>query len=157
KYKVISKLNIPDHVLGIKPRNTEQKFAMDLLLDDNVELVTLMGTAGTGKTILSLSVGLMSVLEGKYDKLLISRPVMPLGKDVGFLAGDLESKMDPYMRPFYDNLDYIMMSGGVGKKYSVSYNDLFDSGKIQVEPITFIRGRSIPNQFIIIDESQNMT
>ena len=153
----IKKLNIPDHVLGIKPRNTEQKFAMDLLLDDNIKLVTLMGSAGTGKTLLTLSAGLMSVLEGRYDKLLISRPVMPLGKDIGFLPGDIESKLDPYMRPFYDNLDYIMMSGGVGKKYEVSYEELFENGTIQVEPITFIRGRSIPNQFIIIDESQNLS
>jgi len=155
--KAVKKLNIPDNVLGIRPRNTEQKFAIDLLLDDKIELVTLMGSAGTGKTILSLSAGLMSVLDGKYDKLLISRPIMPLGKDVGFLPGDLESKLDPYMRPFYDNLDYIMMSGGVGRKYKVSYEDLFENGTIQIEPITFIRGRSIPNQFIIIDESQNMT
>lgn len=156
--KVIRKLNLPKHLMGVKPRNMEQQFAMDLLLDDDIKLVTIMGKAGCGKTLLSISAGLYQVLGDNkiYDKLLISRPAVEMGKGVGFLPGDINEKMAPYMQPFYDNLDYIMMSSGSKREYG-TLDDLFENGIIQVEPLTFIRGRSIPNQFMIVDECQNLT
>jgi len=156
--KTVKPLRVPrEGILGIRPKNKEQAFAMDLLLDRNVNLVTLMGIAGGGKTILACCLGLYGVLEGVYDKLLISRPIIPLGRDLGFLPGDAIDKVDPYMKPFYDNLDYIMMAGGLNKKYKTTLDDLFESGKIQIEPLAYIRGRSISNQFIIVDESTNTT
>ena len=144
-------------ILGVRPKNKEQAFAFDFLLNEDIKLVSLMGVAGGGKTLLSCCVGLFLVLEERYDKLLISRPVVPLGRDLGFLPGDLHSKIDPYMSPFYDNLDYIMMSSGMGRKYNTSFEKLMEDGKIQIEPLTYIRGRSIASSFIIVDESSNTT
>lgn len=155
--KRLVKIKLPKHVLGIKPRNAEQAFALDLLLDEDVKLVTIMGKAGCGKTLLTLAAGLYQVVEEHiYAKMLVSRPVVPMGKDIGYLPGSMEEKMDPWMQPFYDNLDFIMMSSGSKKKYG-SMDDMFDEGTIQIEPLMSIRGRSIPNQFIIIDEAQNLT
>jgi len=153
----IKPLQFPkEGVMGIRPRNKEQQYALDLLLDDNINLVTLMGSSGTGKTILACAVGLLGVLEGKYSKFLVSRPVTPMGNnDIGFLPGSELEKIGPWMRPIYDNLDYILMSGGVKKKYNRTYEDLFNDGVIQIESLSYIRGRSIPNQFILIDEVQN--
>lgn len=157
--KVARKLRIPKHLFKITPRNMEQQFAVDLLLDDEVKLVTIMGKAGCGKTLLSLAAGLYQILEEgeKYSRMLVSRPVVPMGKDIGYLPGSIEEKLDPWMQPVYDNLDFLMMSGGAKKKYGKSYDDLFEEGLIEVEPLMYIRGRSIPNQFIIIDEAQNLT
>lgn len=143
-------------VMGIKARNIEQKFALELLLDDNIKIVTLSGTAGGGKTLLALCVGLQKTLDGKYSRLLVSRPIMPLGKDIGYLKGTLEEKMNPWMQPIYDNLELLMMQGG-GKRKGLKYDDLFEQDIIRVEPLTYIRGRSLPGQFIIIDEAQNLT
>ena len=152
----VKPLRVPrEGVMGVRPRNKEQAYAMDLLLDPDVKLVTIMGQAGTGKTLLTLAAGLNAVLEGDYDKLLVSRPIVPMGKDLGYLPGTIEEKMDPWMQPVYDNLDFLMMSSGKSRKFG--QDDLFDNGQIQVEPLTYIRGRSIPNQFIIIDEAQNLT
>lgn len=143
-------------VWGISPRNKQQSFAFELLLDPSISLVTLVGKAGTGKTLLAIASGLMQVAdEDTYKRLLISRPVIPMGKDIGFLPGDIESKMGPWMKPLYDNLDFIISRN---EEYSVpSYKELENQNILQVEPLTYIRGRSIPEQFIIIDEAQNLT
>lgn len=152
-------LEVPrEGVMGIKPRNKEQHFALDMLLDDEIKLMTLVGMAGTGKTLLAVAAGLQKVvLDGKYSRLVISRPVVPMGKDIGFLPGTLEEKMNPWMQPIFDNLELLLMTGGGKKKTGLTYNDLFEQDLIRVEPLTYIRGRSLPNQFIIIDESQNLT
>ena len=145
-------------IWGVRPRNAEQAFACDLLLDDSVRLVTLVGRAGTGKTLMALASGLQKVLtEGAYARLLVSRPVMPLGRDVGFLPGTLEEKLNPWMRPIFDNLEYIFTTGGGRFDAGRSYEELLGAGTIQVEPLTYIRGRTLPHQFLIVDEAQNLT
>ena len=149
-----------DFVWGIYPRNLEQSFALDLLLDDDVKLVTLVGTAGTGKTLLAIAAGLEKTTdEAKYQKLLVSRPIFPLGRDVGYLPGSLEEKLNPWMQPIFDNLELLLggHSQGRGKRLSQSYHELITQGILEVEPLTYIRGRSLPNQFFIVDEAQNLT
>jgi PhoH-like ATPase len=145
-------------VVGVRPRNKEQSFALDLLLDDSVRLITLLGKAGTGKTLLALAAGLKRTIEdGAYARLLVSRPVMPLGRDIGFLPGDVNEMLDPWMQPIYDNLEFLLAAGG-GKRRGVrGYDDLFNNGQLQVEPLTYIRGRSLPQQYVIVDEAQNLT
>ena len=146
-------------VWGIFARNKEQSFALDLLLDDNIKLVTLIGKAGTGKTLLAIAAGLYAVTESeRYQKVLVSRALFPLGKDIGFLPGTVEEKLDPWMKPIYDNVEFLMdMHQRTGRGGGRSHKELFDLGLIEVEPITYIRGRSIPHQFMIIDEAQNLT
>jgi PhoH-like ATPase len=177
----------------LKPRNTQQLMAMDLLLDQNVQLVTLFGPAGTGKTFLALLAGLQKVLvEDAYEKMLVSRPVVPLGKDIGYLPGDIQEKLHSWMMPIYDNMDYIVHTSLGGGGYSTrgghqfededdsgyrkkkkkfkkgskkkdkpnalgSLDDLIYRGKVSLEAITYMRGRSIPYQYILIDEAQNLT
>jgi PhoH-like ATPase len=143
-----------DAIWGITARNAQQRMALELLLNDDIPLVTLTGKAGTGKTLLALAAGLLKVEdEHKYKKLLIARPVVPMGKDIGYLPGEKEEKLRPWMQPIYDNLEYLFdtkKSGDIDKI-------LMGLGSIQVEALTYIRGRSIPGQFIIIDEAQNLT
>lgn len=143
-----------DPVWGISARNAQQRMALELLLNDDVPLVTITGKAGTGKTLLALAAGLMKVEdEHKYKKLLIARPVVPMGKDIGYLPGEKDEKLRPWMQPIYDNLEYLFdtkKSGDIDKI-------LLGLGSIQVEALTYIRGRSIPGQFIIIDEAQNLS
>jgi PhoH-like ATPase len=143
-------------VYGIKALNKEQKFALDLLLDDAIRVVTLVGKAGTGKTILALAAGLEKVLEGngRYNRILITRPIVPLGNDLGYLPGDKEDKIRPWMQPIYDNLEYLC-NEHVQPNGCIDY--LISNGKIELEALTYIRGRSIPKQFIICDESQNLS
>jgi PhoH-like ATPase len=145
-------------VWGIRPRNKEQHYAMDLLLNDEVKLVTLVGKAGTGKTLLAIAAGLQKcVEEGVYQKLLVSRPIFPLGKDIGFLPGDIEEKLNPWMQPIYDNIELLLGFSKAEKKEGRSHQELIDLGYIEIEPLTYIRGRSIPNQYMIVDEAQNLT
>ncbi len=143
-------------VYGIKGLNKEQRFALEMLLDDRLKIVTLVGKAGTGKTILALAAGLEKVFEegGKYNRLLITRPIVPLGNDLGYLPGDKEDKIRPWMQPIYDNLEYLC-NEHIRPSGSTEY--LLNSGKIELEALTYIRGRSIPRQFIICDESQNLS
>jgi PhoH-like ATPase len=147
-------------VWGIYPRNLEQTFALEALLDDNIKLVTLSGGAGTGKTLMAIAAGLAKTTdEDEYHKLLVARPVFPLGKDLGFLPGDLDEKLNPWMQPIYDNLE-LLLSGGFQnkqKRLSKSYQELINQGMLQVEPLTYIRGRSLPNIYFVVDESQNLT
>jgi len=143
-------------LMGVRPRNKEQSFAIDLLLDENIRLVTLVGKAGTGKTLLALAAGLKRTLEdGVYTRMLVSRPVMPLGRDIGFLPGDVDEKLNPWMQPIFDNLEFLFSSGT--RKGPRAYAELLESGQIQVEPLTYIRGRSLPAQYMIVDEAQNLT
>lgn len=145
---------------GIRPRNREQAFAAELLLDDSVQLVTLVGKAGTGKTLLAIAAGLQKVAEeNTFQRLLVARPVFPLGKDIGYLPGDLDEKMNPWMQPIFDNVEYLMglFQKGQGRKSNRSYHELIDLGILDIEPLTYIRGRSIPNQFMVVDEAQNLT
>jgi PhoH-like ATPase len=149
---------IKEGIWGIRPRNKEQHCALDLLLADDVKLVTLVGKAGTGKTMLAIAAGLQKVVEEQlYSKLLVSRPIFPLGRDVGYLPGTIEEKLNPWMQPIYDNVEYLMGLSKSERKSGRSYQELIDMGFIEIEPLTYIRGRSIPNQFIIVDEAQNLT
>jgi PhoH-like ATPase len=156
--KLVPLRKLRDGVWGIRPRNKEQHCALDLLLCDDVKLVTLIGKAGTGKTMLALAAGLQKVVEEQlYSKLLVSRPIFPLGRDVGYLPGDIEQKLNPWMQPIYDNVEFLMGLSKQERKTGRSYQELIDLGYIEIEPLTYIRGRSIPNQFIIVDEAQNLT
>ncbi len=161
--KAILPLKVPpEGVWGIKPRNSEQAFVLDALLDDTQSLVSLVGKAGTGKTLLALACGLQRTIDdGKYQKLLVSRPIFPLGKDIGFLPGEVEEKLNPWMQPIFDNIDYIV-SFTAGEKPQKrpnrrAWQELINQGMLQIEPLTYIRGRSLAYQYLIVDESQNLT
>ncbi|OAB33927.1 PhoH family protein [Paenibacillus glacialis] len=141
-------------VWGLSARNAQQRMALELLLNDNIPLVTITGKAGTGKTLVALAAGLSKVEdEHKYKKLLIARPVVPMGKDIGYLPGEKEEKLRPWMQPIYDNLEFLFETKRSGDIDKI----LMGLGSIQVEALTYIRGRSIPAQFIIIDEAQNLS
>jgi len=140
---------------NIKSRNKEQAFAIDLLMDPKVKIVSLVGRAGSGKTLLAIAAGLQQTIglraeENHYSRLIVSRPVQPLGKDIGFLPGTMEEKMMPWLMPIQDNLKFLM-----GDRTNLEM--YMDKGKIEVEALTYIRGRSIANAFMIIDEAQNLT
>jgi PhoH-like ATPase len=156
--QLVALRKLRDGIWGIRPRNKEQHCALDLLLCDDIKLVTLIGKAGTGKTMLALATGLQKVVEEQvYSKLLVSRPIFPLGRDVGYLPGDIEEKLNPWMQPIYDNVEFLMGLSKTERKNGRSYQELIDLGYIEIEPLTYIRGRSIPNQYMIVDEAQNLT
>ena len=139
---------------GITPRNKEQSFAYDLLFDDTVPLVSLIGRAGSGKTLIAMAAGLeqtLGIRDNKYKKIVVSRPVQAMGKDIGFLPGTMEEKMLPWLRPIQDNMQLII---GNDKTMLQSY---VERGQVEIEALTYIRGRSISNAFMIIDEAQNLT
>ena len=139
---------------GVKPKNKEQKCGLDLLLNDEIPLVSLIGRAGSGKTLMAILAGLEQVLgaeKGRYDRIIISRPIQTLGKDIGYLPGTLEEKMAPWMKPIFDNMQFIM---GTDKTMLEMY---MNRGIIEIEALAYIRGRSISNAFVIIDEAQNLT
>lgn len=143
-----------ESVWGITARNAQQRMAFELLLNDDIPLVTLTGKAGTGKTLLTLAAGLLKVEDEQvYKKLVIGRPVVPMGKDIGYLPGEKEEKLRPWMQPIYDNLEYLFNT----KKNDDIDKILAGMNSLQVEALTYIRGRSIPGQFIIIDEAQNLS
>ncbi len=142
---------------GISPRNKEQRFAVDLLLNDQIPLVTLVGKAGTGKTLLALAVGLHKVSDQQvYQRLLVTRPIFPMGRDIGFLPGELEEKLKPWMQPIFDNLE-LLLNLSYSNRGHDAYRELVDQRILQIEALTYIRGRSIPSQYMIIDEAQNLT
>ncbi len=154
-------------LIGVTPRNTEQRMALSLLLDPDVQLVTLVGKAGTGKTFLALVSALAQLQRGRrpgtYDRILLSKPVVAMGQDIGYLPGDFEAKMQPWMTSFFDNLDQLIptdteTSSSKGSSRSQkSWEYLFQSRQLDVQAIHTIRGRSIPNAFMLIDEAQNLT
>lgn len=151
-------------VFGITARNFEQEMALDLLLDDDIQLVSLSGKAGTGKTLLAIAAGLSKVVDSeRYKRLVVSRPISPLGKDLGYLPGSKAEKFNPWMQPIYDNMDILLSAHDEiatdkpkGKK-KASIEDYMDYGFLELEPLTYIRGRSLPEQFMIIDEAQNLS
>jgi len=143
--------------IGVKPKNKEQQFLIDALLDNDIKLVSIVGIAGSGKTILSSAIGYYLVVNKKeYKRLLISRPVFPMGKDLGYLPGDLDEKLTPWMCPIYDAFDVIKEHANSNIKATVSGKSIVDGNSVVVEPLTYIRGRSIRDQFLIVDESQNL-
>lgn len=149
-----------DNIWGVYPRNTEQTFALWALLDDRIKLVTLSGGAGTGKTLLAIAAGLSKTTdEDVYQKLLVARPIFAMGNDLGFLPGDLDEKLNPWMQPIYDSLDFLLGGNMPSrqKRFGKSYQELMTQGLLAIEPLTYIRGRSLPNAFFIVDESQNLT
>ena len=166
----------------LEARNPQQLMALDLLFDNSIQLVTLVGSAGTGKTFLALLAALHKLLvEHEYEKVLVTRPVIPLGPDIGFLPGDIQEKLHSWMQPIYDNMDFITHSVNAASQMAVykeesekhkgskfrqkkqhrdiipSLDELIKEGKLSLEAITYMRGRSIPYQFILIDEVQNLT
>ncbi len=191
--KKFKEVFVPDLKWNIKPRNPQQLIALDLLLDASIKLVSLLGPAGTGKTFLTLVAGLHKILvEQSYTKMLISRPVVPLGPDIGYLPGDIQEKLHSWMQPIYDNMDFIVHTANNKANTSIYYegehdeqerqwgkqdrknkgkekkqekvkhgfpslDELSRQGKISLEAITYMRGRSIPYQYIFIDEVQNLT
>jgi len=145
---------------NVSARNPQQQMAIELLMLDQVRLVTLLGPAGTGKTLLAVACGMQKVLaEKKYEKLLVSRPIIPFGQDIGYLPGAKEEKLYQWMQPIFDNLAYILRTKKTGGNGGMDerIRDLLDSGALELEALTYIRGRSIPDQFIIVDEAQNLT
>ena len=145
---------------GISPRNKEQSFAYDLLFDDSIPLVTLIGKAGSGKTLMAIAAGMeqalgtnkvLDIADPKYKKIVVSRPVQPLGKDIGFLPGSIHDKMLPWLMPIQDNMQFILGND------RTMFKRYIETGEIEIEALTYIRGRSISNAFIIIDEAQNLT
>ncbi len=157
--QAVSLLRAPkDGLWGIHPRNREQQFAFDMLLNEDIQLVTLVGKAGTGKTLLAIAAGLhKSADEGQYSRLLVSRPIFPLGRDLGYLPGDIDEKLSPWMQPIFDNVELLLGAVEEGSKRKRGYKELVDLGLLEIEPLTYIRGRSIPKQYMIVDEAQNLT
>jgi PhoH-like ATPase len=152
-------------VYGIMGRNVQQTMALELLLDDDVKIVTLTGPAGTGKTLLAIAAGLhKTIKEERYDKLLTARPIMPLGRDIGYLPGDKDEKLAMWMQPIFDNISYLLSTRGShvderpeSRTAEQRLDQLMATGRVVMEPLTYIRGRSIPHQFMIVDEAQNLS
>ncbi len=141
---------------GIEPRNDEQAFALDLLLNPDIKLVSLTGTAGTGKTLLALAAALAQ--EQSFDQILLSRPVIPLkNQEMGFLPGDIKEKLGPYMLPLFDNLAVIKRIFNSSSREVVKIEEMLKTEKLLISPLAYIRGRSLSNTFFIIDEAQNLT
>jgi PhoH-like ATPase len=157
KKGIVPLIRIREGVWGIHPKNVEQQFALDALLNEDIKLVTLVGKAGTGKTLMAIAAGLeLTIAKDKYARMLVSRPIQPMGRDLGYLPGDIADKLGPWMQPIFDNMDFLFTHQR-GQDLSSSWEDLINQGLLHVEPLTYIRGRSIPSQYMIIDEAQNLS
>ena len=144
-------------VWGIHPKNIEQQFALDALLNNEINLVSLVGKAGTGKTLLAIAAGLeCAITKQNYSRVLVSRPIVPMGRDLGFLPGDISEKLGPWMQPIFDNIDFLF-GNQRARNEMTTWDELINQGLLHVEPLTYIRGRSLPQQYMIVDESQNLT
>ncbi len=151
-------LSLNRDIWGIQPLNVEQRCAIDLLLRDDIPLVTLVGPAGTGKTLLALACGMRKVFDDSiYSRILISRPIVPLGKDIGYLPGTKEEKLYHWMQPIYDNLEFLCSTTNGEGNAAATMEFIMQSKKIEMEAVTYIRGRSLPKMYMIIDEAQNLT
>lgn len=151
-------IQINKDIWGIQPLNIEQRCAIDLLLRDDIHLVTLIGQAGTGKTLLALACGMRKVFdENTYSRILVSRPIVPLGKDIGYLPGTKEEKLYHWMQPIYDNLEFLCATTSGENNSAAALGFIMESKKIEMEAVTYIRGRSLPKMYMIIDEAQNLT
>lgn len=157
---------IPDYneAFGLKPRNKEQRMALELLLDPEVQLVTMVGQAGTGKTLLALAAAMETTVHfHRYERILVSRPIIPMGKDLGYMPGDKDDKLIHWMQPIFDNLTLLMAGNGQKKgdkqeeSAKLKVDRLLRDNVIELEALTYIRGRSIPHQYVIVDEAQNLT
>lgn len=156
KKGIVPLISLREGIWGIYPKNVEQQFALDALLNDEIALVSLVGKAGTGKTLLAIAAGLeKTIAQGKYSRLLVSRPIQPMGRDLGFLPGDVNEKLAPWMQPIFDNMDFLFNQNR--KQAGTSYEELINQGMLHIEPLTYIRGRSIPGQYLIVDEAQNLS
>ncbi len=156
KKGIVPLISLREGIWGIYPKNIEQQFALDALLNDEIALVSLVGKAGTGKTLLAIAAGLeKAIAQGKYSRLLVSRPIQPMGRDLGFLPGDVNEKLAPWMQPIFDNMDFLFNQNR--KQAGTSYEELINQGLLHIEPLTYIRGRSIPGQYLIVDEAQNLS
>ena len=154
KNGIVPLITMREGIWGIYPKNLEQQFAFDALLNDEVKLVSLTGKAGTGKTLLAIAAGLeLTITQERFSRVLVSRPVQPMGKDIGFLPGDVNDKLGPWMQPIFDNMDFLFGRDRTG----TSWEELINQGLLHIEPLTYIRGRSIPKQYLIVDESQNLS
>lgn len=151
-------LQVTRDIWGVQPLNIEQRCAIDLLLRDDIHLVTLVGPAGTGKTLLALACGMKKVFDDHvYSRILVSRPIVPLGKDIGYLPGTKEEKLYHWMQPIYDNLEFLCSTTGGEGNGAATLEFIMESKKIEMEAVTYIRGRSLPKIYMIIDEAQNLT
>ncbi len=151
-------LQVSKDIWGIQPLNVEQRCAIDLLLRDDIQLVTLIGPAGTGKTLMALACGMRKTFdENTYSRILVSRPIMPLGKDIGYLPGTKEEKLYHWMQPIYDNLEFLCSTTSGEGNGAATLEFIMESKKIEMEAVTYIRGRSLPKMYMIIDEAQNLT
>lgn len=159
KKGIVPLIPMREGVWGVYPKNMEQQFALDALLNDEINLVSLVGKAGTGKTLLAIAAGLeKTISQEKFSRLLVSRPIQPMGKDLGYLPGDVNDKLGPWMQPIFDNMDFLFGQAHRGQDPSTSsYEDLINQGLLHIEPLTYIRGRSIPGQYLIVDEAQNLS
>jgi PhoH-like ATPase len=154
---VVPLIKPKEGVWGIHPKNIEQQFAFDALLNNEINLVSLVGKAGTGKTLLAIAAGLeCAITKQNYSRVLVSRPIVPMGRDLGFLPGDISEKLGPWMQPIFDNIDFLF-GNQRARNEMTTWDELINQGLLHVEPLTYIRGRSLPGQFMIVDESQNLT
>lgn len=154
---IVPLIKMREGVWGIHPKNIEQQFALDALLNNEINLVSLVGKAGTGKTLLAIAAGLeCAISQQQYSRVLVSRPIVPMGRDLGFLPGDVNEKLGPWMQPIFDNIDYLFGSQRANNE-TTTWDELINQGLLHVEPLTYIRGRSLPNQYMIVDEAQNLT
>lgn len=154
---IVPLIRYREGVWGIHPRNLEQQFAFDALLNNEVNLVSLVGKAGTGKTLMAIAAGLEATISQRfYSRVLVSRPIIPMGNDLGFLPGDVNEKLGPWMQPIFDNIDFLFGSQRARNEMT-TWDELINQGLLHVEPLTYIRGRSLPGQYMIVDEAQNLT
>ena len=154
---IVPLIKMREGVWGVHPKNVEQQFAFDALLNNEINLVSLVGKAGTGKTLLAIAAGLESAIgQQQFSRVLVSRPIVPMGRDLGFLPGDVNEKLAPWMQPIFDNIDFLFGNQRANNQ-TTTWDELINQGLLHVEPLTYIRGRSLPGQYMIVDEAQNLT